>query len=67
MQFRTLFFVSIASILVPAYAQAAPKQARQQRSYESCSQMADQRGMMASEKYGGRKRFVNRCMKGLQQ
>ncbi|SNS35648.1 hypothetical protein SAMN05216374_0956 [Tardiphaga sp. OK246] len=53
-----------AVVALSANAQAAPKQ---QRTYEACTQMADQRGFMAAEKYGGRKRFVNRCMRGAQQ
>ncbi|MET0970486.1 MAG: hypothetical protein ABWY18_14895 [Tardiphaga sp.] len=37
------------------------------RSYESCSELADQRGFMANERRGARKRFVRACMRGTQQ
>ncbi|WPO43398.1 hypothetical protein [Tardiphaga sp. 42S5] len=39
----------------------------QARSYESCTQLADQRGFMVSERGSTRKTFVERCMRGNQK
>jgi hypothetical protein len=65
MTLRIAAVLCMAMAFAPAARAAAAKPAA--RSYESCTQLADQRGFMANERGPGRKRFVRACMRGAQQ
>ena len=58
-------FVLAVVGLAAVPANAAPKAPK--RSFESCSDMATQRGFSAQERGGVKRRFIAQCMSGKQQ